>query len=585
MRLKSIKVSGFRSLQNLTAPLEPYSCLIGRNDAGKSSLLRAIQLLLDPNEKAVATDFCNIGGNAAAQIIIEGEFIGCPASLSFSDGGSALLRRTISQTLDFYEARGQTPVSPTLKAMLAGKLTKGELKADESLPDEIREASNSLPGRRLSVQQWQEFYAQIDGQGWVEKEPGMAPASSAHVSDAFDVIFLTADMRAAEEAADSSKSIFSRLGGILYREACLSHPELVSKRAELDEILLKLASKNEQGKWIFESVQKLEDVLQEELNRFDPDVRITPKAESAKLPAISFPFKLDVEDGLASGLQCMGHGLRRSLVFAMLRTLSRMPEIAAPAAEGAPAPPEKFKAFLIEEPELYLHPQAERARMRDLQDLGDKPMTQVLACTHSAFFVDMSRYRSILRMERPGRAASNCFSWSGPDLDADEQKKLKAVRAMHPTSSAALFADVAILSEGATEVGCLPALASGLGLDISNIEVVDCGGGGSIPAMARICDAIGVRYVTWFDQDQNDSIAKVQGAATAGRLALVVLSPDWETVAAIPGAPFKKKEKPWRSYQHFILNGAALTPMLELAIKAAYQHTNFDMRTLTGGSP
>jgi transcriptional regulator with XRE-family HTH domain len=146
---------------------------------------------------------------------------------------------------------------------------------------------------------------------------------------------------------------------------------------------------------------------------------------------------------------------------------------------------------------------------------------------------------------------------------------------MHPTSAAALFADLAILAEGATEVGCLPILAERLGIDTSSVEIVDCGGAPSIPMLAKVCDAFGIKYTTWFDQDRPEDIAKAVAQATAGRMALIVLDPDWEAVAGVPAGA---GGKPWRSYSHFVLNNAALPLELELAVRSAYNHTSLDMR-------
>ena len=49
IRLTKLHVDNYRSLQNFSVDLQPLTILIGRNDAGKSSTLNAIRLLLDDN--------------------------------------------------------------------------------------------------------------------------------------------------------------------------------------------------------------------------------------------------------------------------------------------------------------------------------------------------------------------------------------------------------------------------------------------------------------------------------------------------------------------------------------------------------
>jgi CRISPR-associated exonuclease Cas4 len=545
--------------------------LIGRNDAGKSSILRAVELLLDPIQAPTARDLCSFQDGTGI-IEIYAEIVDVPESHPLSHDGSIKLRRRCGNGIDICEFEGVVPVSNTLKAMAAGTLTKTQLTEDKELDIEVRAELNNLPDGKVQPTWWKEKYLELDGKHLVPKEPGWQSIAAKELSELFDVVFLTADMRAQEESADSQTSVFGKLGGILFREACRAHPELLTARGELERVLASIATRDEEGKWSLGSIQRLEGVLQEEVHRFDPRVTVKPTATAPTVPKLDFRLGLDVKDEHVEGVTSMGHGLRRSLVFAMLRALGRMQEIVGEEPADTIRP---LRIFLVEEPELYLHPQAERARMRELRELSELEFTQVIACTHSAFFIDMSRYRSIIRLERVDRNASRVWCWSGNDLDADEKEKLKAIRAMHPTSAAALFADLAILAEGPTEVGCLPHLAERIGLDAVSVEIVDCGGAGSVPMLARVCDAFGIKYTTWFDQDRPDDIAKAIGQATAGRMALIVLDPDWEAVAEVPAGA---GGKPWRSYSHFVLNDAALPANLEGAIRAAYDHTSLDMR-------
>ena len=47
MIIRKIRIDSYRSLYNFGLKCVPLTVLIGRNDAGKSNILRAIQLLLD----------------------------------------------------------------------------------------------------------------------------------------------------------------------------------------------------------------------------------------------------------------------------------------------------------------------------------------------------------------------------------------------------------------------------------------------------------------------------------------------------------------------------------------------------------
>ena len=60
--------------------------------------------------------------------------------------------------------------------------------------------------------------------------------------------------------------------------------------------------------------------------------------------------------------------------------------------------------FILEEPELYLHPQAQRSLFDSLQELSAE--NQVLLCTHSSSFINIDNYNlkeieHLLKVEHP----------------------------------------------------------------------------------------------------------------------------------------------------------------------------------------
>lgn len=571
MTLSSIRIKGYRSLQDLNVSVDQYVCLIGANDSGKSSILRSVLLLLDPTVSVSAEDFCSLG-EGSTTIEIEGDFTDCPDSIRWATNGRASLRRLFtSANKSEYFYRSSVPTNTVLHNLCAGTATKAELRACAAIPQAMKDRILTLlPKGHPTPADLTECYNVIASEFSIETAPGWAVLSPSQVSSAVDVFFLSADMRASEEATDSSKALFGRLGAELYRKACQNHPGLLEKTRELEQVLAEVSQRDNEGKWRLSSMQKLEDILQEELARFDPLVKVQQIAEIPRLPPPGFPLRLSVDDGTATGLASLGHGLRRSLIFAMLQTLARMAEASDSEEEESTS---KLKVFLIEEPELYLHPQAERKRMQDLQRLSSSTNCQVMVCTHSAFFVDISRIRSIVRLERPERKGTVCFTWTGPELEEDAKEQLKYAQAMHPTTSAVLFARLAILIEGETELGSVPPLARDFGLDESGVEVVSCRGSG-VARMARVCDQFGVKYVAWLDWDKQAQVAEIDQLPAADLRRIVLLRPDWEGVAGLPRGG---NDKPWRSYRKFVIEKCEVPNAIRDAIRAAYEHREFRM--------
>lgn len=71
MRIVEIEVNNFRSLRAVKMPLDELTVLIGRNGAGKSSLLQALDLFFNPNAKYSEEDFYNRDTSKPIRIAIK----------------------------------------------------------------------------------------------------------------------------------------------------------------------------------------------------------------------------------------------------------------------------------------------------------------------------------------------------------------------------------------------------------------------------------------------------------------------------------------------------------------------------------
>ena len=58
--LITLAVSGYRSLRNISLPLERLNVITGPNGSGKSSLYRAIQLLVSASQGSVTNALANV---------------------------------------------------------------------------------------------------------------------------------------------------------------------------------------------------------------------------------------------------------------------------------------------------------------------------------------------------------------------------------------------------------------------------------------------------------------------------------------------------------------------------------------------
>jgi predicted ATP-dependent endonuclease of OLD family len=165
---------------------------------------------------------------------------------------------------------------------------------------------------------------------------------------------------------------------------------------------------------------------------------------------------------------------------------------------------------MIEEPELALHPQAQRYFHRILTELADREGCQVIYSTHSPTFVDATRFESVRLLRRPaGQHARASYVSDPADVTYLQQHREAQglTRDMDVTRSELLFAERVLLVEGPGDVWAVREVADKLGfnLDGEGLSVVSCGGKSSIPFFARFCLALDIEFVVMHDEDIYDT--------------------------------------------------------------------------------
>jgi hypothetical protein len=215
---------------------------------------------------------------------------------------------------------------------------------------------------------------------------------------------------------------------------------------------------------------------------------------------------------------------------------------------------------LMEEPELFLPPQAQRYLYRLLRLVASQG-NQVLYSTHSPAFLNVVRLDELVFTER--RPEEGTLLLQPEPLPADEE--FRAYSEFDSSRSELFLARAAVLVEGLTEKLALPFVFETLGYDPDRerISIIECGGKGNIPLFGRISKAVGLPFVAVHDRDAppgadpsyaerllNAQIAEVAGDDR------VELAPDFEGVAGIHG----DRQKPARAWRRFADLGPDAVP-------------------------
>ena len=231
--------------------------------------------------------------------------------------------------------------------------------------------------------------------------------------------------------------------------------------------------------------------------------------------------------------------------------------------------------LLIEEPELYLSPHAQRhlyGLLRALAQAGN----QILYSTHAPVFLSVDKLEELALVRHTPTGGTSLFQ---PQPLA-EAEMFRALSEFDSDRAELFLARCAVLVEGRTEKLTFPLVFDALGVDPDKegILVFECGGKGNMPLFARICNACSVPYVVVHDRDaprgvspvESERIVNRQIREVAGSRRTVVLTPDFETVSGLKAS--NRGRKPQKAWQRYRGNGevpAALRVAVEKVLRAA----------------
>jgi CRISPR-associated exonuclease Cas4 len=248
-----------------------------------------------------------------------------------------------------------------------------------------------------------------------------------------------------------------------------------------------------------------ESSLMEELKDWNTtfDVEVTP-------PDIDELFRMGttvwVNDGVRTDISRKGQGLQRALIFALIRSLAKIHKEERRRADGEAASPTTRQAsrsayFLLEEPELYLHPQAQRALYDSLLELSIVE-NQIMICTHSSSFLNLNKYKSICIVRKNSLSEGTTVFQCREDIfGADEKDLFNMTYWINPDRSELFFAKKVILVEGQTDKTVIPYIANQLGIFRYDYTLIDCGTKTIMPTYLQLLNKFSIPYVVVYDRD------------------------------------------------------------------------------------
>jgi putative ATP-dependent endonuclease of OLD family len=535
MRLTSLSITNYRALRDVTIPLSRFGCLIGENNSGKSSFLQALSLFFSGTKLAashffdeskpirIAVTFEGIGeANLArladehrtrvAGIVNNGRLV--LVRTYDTTGKSSLLYNTLTPNDARFSAEnisalvkggrpGQAFVNKVVQAFPELNGVVDTTMNQDAVKQKIQELADSLPDDQKTAAD-QPLPTGIDK----SIEP-MLP----------DPIYIPAVKDLADDIKTSESTPFGKILAILLQAVESKLPDAQRLFEELNAKLNRVQQPD--GTVVdgrLDEVKLIESTVEKYVRESFADVALRITIPPPELKTVFSSARIFANDGVDGLIDSKGDGLRRAIVFSILRSYvelkAKLAPVATPVEEPAqvaePAQPQVEPApasymLLFEEPELFLHPKAQHILFDALRVFAKEH--HVLVTTHSPMFFGPGATETFVKLRKVSDAATapKPFTLVQPvdlsDMTAKDQFQIICFE----NNNAAFFADTVVLVEGDSDYFLMPHIARTLDplWDVAKVPVVFARitGKGNIRRYREFFNRFGVRVPVIADLD------------------------------------------------------------------------------------
>jgi CRISPR-associated exonuclease Cas4 len=406
-----------------------------------------------------------------------------------------------------------------------------------------------------------------------------------------DVYFVPSVKKAEDDLSTKGRSVFNSLYERVINKMSEQNQEFREAKEKIVKLMRILNKMNEDG---------TENIARPiELSSFEESINIEIENWNATIdvdiipPDINDIFKVGtkvwVNDGIRTDVGRKGQGLQRALIFALVRSLAKLMRQEREEADGAESAAQGFSSrqasrswyFILEEPELYLHPQAQRELFDSLVKLSSGE-SQVLLCTHSSSFINLKWYHSICVVRKNSIEEGTTVLQCTEELFPKRKDKdlFNMTYWINPDRGELFFAKKVVLVEGPTDKTVLPQLATKLGVFRHEYTIVDCGSKDAIPNYLRLLNRFKIPYVVVYDKDHqtgklpdailsaDKSSQKIESNVDTALGKTIVLENDIEEEIGILES--EKKKGPYIAVAHVCKSDFIMSDTLQTKVESIY---------------
>lgn len=455
--IKTVRIAGFRCLENIEVPLEQNTILTGMNNAGKTSFLKALQLVLGSRQFISSDDFFIQGGSPSDKIVID--------LLIVPIGNDGKQCDEFSEEWEILFTTDRIKMNDGGSSFIPLRTTIGF--------DAIK---NSYKTLYFILQEWPEF--KQEGVNWFEIANGKE--TSFHFDE---VPFFYMD--AQRDILEDIKLRSSYLGKMLSK---IKHSDEATKRIE--DMIEVLNNEVVSNSYILSNIRTNLEYLDTAMGTHGEGVKITPFAKNIRdLNKSLTIYYADQQDSFS--MEYHGMGTRSWSSLLILKSFIYFLSLNAQKYDSV-----FFPVLAIEEPEAHLHPNAQKKLFRQIDGIEG----QKIISTHSPYIAaeaDLGQIRNFYK-----GSPVTCGKIEISSLTDEDIRKIN--RQVINTRGEIFFSRVLTFFEGETEEQALPIFAQKhfnktpveMGLDFVGVS----GHGNYLPFL-RFAEALKIPWLIFSDAE------------------------------------------------------------------------------------
>lgn len=409
IQVDTVRIYGFRGLSNIEIELPRITVLLGQNNSGKTSVIKALQLALGDYHRYLSDEDFYIGEDEKRResITVDLRFIAAIADKRLSEFSENWLQEF--GDLIQQEANGDQFVA--IRTVATPDKVKGGYSIERFYLDSWPALSNWQTERTKEKNKLKKRFESIP------------------------FISIDAQRDIHNELKEKSSFVGRVLSSIKFNEK------------DVVELEKKIAKINKEAIEKCESLKLLKASLDSLSRSFEGSgkTELTPFPKKIRDIPTRFSVHFGESDTCSFSMEYHGMGTRS---WASMLTVKAFVELMAKNYEEDARP--FFPILAAEEPEAHLHPNAQRTLCQQLQN----SIGQVIISTHSPYLAGSVELDSLRGLVKSSRTVIAARLVDGLDLEDKNTIKRQIMR----LKGELLFSKALILFEGITEEQIVPAM-------------------------------------------------------------------------------------------------------------------------------